>query len=79
MKGFALGIVFLAFVGLSACDNNTCRLTCSADSDCQAGQRCLMFGSTEPFRCAPASCADCAGTCEFDYATCGGARCITNP
>jgi len=80
MKMFAIvGLTLAALTGLGGCSNNTCRMTCVADSDCQVGQRCLMFGASEPFRCAPVECTDCAGTCEFDYGSCGFVRCVTNP
>lgn len=76
-----------AVAGCSSKDPNTCKVTCSADSDCPTGQNCSAVGlctSGETCSCTPGEFHDCSGSAArvcnaagdgFDAQDCGASGC----
>jgi|GEM_PF-3999016 hypothetical protein len=71
---FGLGAAALTapvlHLGCSSSDDG-CGGSCSGDSDCKNGAKCLSFASDgSDKKCMPASCAGCSTGCKYDDSKC---------
>jgi hypothetical protein len=64
-------------LGCSSSDDK-CGGSCSDDTDCEEGAKCLSFGGSDATSCMPAACNLCSQGCKYNAASCEYDSCASD-